>query len=112
MRIGLNLLYLLPGVVGGSETYAKGLLEALAKISDPHQYWIFVNKETYMYGVLQERDWHVVLCGVPAKVRVERYAYEQFMLPRWVKKHRLDLLHSLKKCSTTPTFLQIRGHHP
>jgi len=32
MRIGLNLLYLLPGVVGGTETYAAGLLHGLAQI--------------------------------------------------------------------------------
>ena len=30
MIVGLNLLYLLPGVVGGTETYAAGLLHGLA----------------------------------------------------------------------------------
>ena len=38
MRFGINLLYLLPGVVGGTETYAAGLLNGLAAIDRGDQF--------------------------------------------------------------------------
>ncbi len=31
MKIGINLLYLLPGVVGGTETYAAGLVAGVGR---------------------------------------------------------------------------------
>ena len=31
MKIGINILYLIPGKVGGTETYARELLSALTK---------------------------------------------------------------------------------
>ena len=36
LRVGVNLLWLLPGVVGGSEDYAVGLLTALADTPGRH----------------------------------------------------------------------------
>ena len=40
MRIGLNLLYLIPGVVGGTETYARGLISGLKQLELNHEYFI------------------------------------------------------------------------
>lgn len=95
MRIGLNLLYLLPGIVGGTESYAIGLLEALARVSDSSQYRLFINRETSLCGRFRESEWHLVTCPVPASVRAIRYAWEQFVLPLQTRKYRLELLHSL-----------------
>jgi glycosyltransferase involved in cell wall biosynthesis len=95
MRIGMNLLYLLPSVVGGTQTYATGLLEALGNIVPPSEFVVFVNTETYRCGLFQKGDWHVVHCPVPASSRFARYAWEQFVLPHQVKKYHIDLLHSL-----------------
>jgi glycosyltransferase involved in cell wall biosynthesis len=44
MIIALNLLYLIPGVVGGTETYAISLIHALAKADTENDYVVFVNK--------------------------------------------------------------------
>ncbi len=41
MRVGLSLLTLVPGVVGGSETYVRELARALAKVGS-HEYLAFV----------------------------------------------------------------------
>ena len=35
VRVGINLLYLKPGLVGGSETYVTSLLRAMREASDP-----------------------------------------------------------------------------
>jgi hypothetical protein len=34
MRVGLSLLTLVPGAVGGSETYVRGLARALAEVGE------------------------------------------------------------------------------
>ena len=46
LRIGVNALYLIPGGVGGTEIYLRGLLAALAEIDRVNHYFIFTNRET------------------------------------------------------------------
>jgi glycosyltransferase involved in cell wall biosynthesis len=41
MRVGISLLTLVPGVVGGSETYARELVRALQRVGE-HEYRVFV----------------------------------------------------------------------
>src|SRR5215204_3268185 len=40
MTVGISLLTLVPGVVGGSETYARELVRALARVGE-HEYRVF-----------------------------------------------------------------------
>src|SRR5829696_8526170 len=40
MRVGISLLTLVPGVVGGSETYARELARALERVGE-HEYRVF-----------------------------------------------------------------------
>jgi glycosyltransferase involved in cell wall biosynthesis len=40
MRVGISLLTLVPGVVGGSETYARELVRALGRVGE-HEYRVF-----------------------------------------------------------------------
>jgi len=40
MRVGISLLMLVPGVVGGSETYARELLRALERVGE-HEYRVY-----------------------------------------------------------------------
>ena len=41
MRVGLSLLTLVPGISGGSETYARELCRALARVGS-HRYEVLV----------------------------------------------------------------------
>jgi glycosyltransferase involved in cell wall biosynthesis len=92
VRVGLNLLYLIPGVVGGTETYARGLLVGLAAVGRGHDYVVFTNEEA--------ADWPLpagfrrVVCPVAAVHRERRYAFEQLRLPAWARAEELDVLHS------------------
>ncbi len=95
MKIGLNLLYLLPGVAGGTETYARSLLQALARLDNQNCYWLFINRETSRFELFDEQEWNTIVCQVPAKLRPLRYAWEQLVLPFQVKRLGLDLVHSL-----------------
>lgn len=95
MRIGINLLYLLPGIVGGTETYALSLLQALARIDRQNEYVVFLNRESITLELPAQPNLRKVACPVPARVRTARYLWEQLMLPVQAKIHRLHLLHSL-----------------
>jgi len=95
MRIGINLLYMIPGVVGGTETYAVSLLRALDRIGGPNEYLLFVNRESLDYDWRLGSAFEVVHTGVTASSRVGRYAWEQARFAGAARRHRLDLLHSM-----------------
>ena len=46
LRIGINALYLIPGGVGGTEIYLRGLLTGLGSIDPVNRYYVFTNRET------------------------------------------------------------------
>lgn len=95
MKIALNLLYLIPGVVGGTETYARSLITALARLDEDHEYTVYVNRESADLDITPSDNFRRVVCPVVAMQRAYRYGWEQFFLP--VQLHRLnpDLVHSL-----------------
>jgi len=103
MRIGLNLLYLIPGIVGGTETYARGLLRGLRQIKPDYEFVVFVNREAA--GLIADNDpaFKKVVCPVYAANRKNRYYFEQVKLRRYVEQYKIDLLHSL--AYTSPLFL-------
>jgi glycosyltransferase involved in cell wall biosynthesis len=95
MKIGINLLYLLPGVVGGTETYAAGLLHGLAQIDHEDEFVVFVNRESSKWPIPQAANFSRVVCPVWAGSRSRRYIFEQLKLPQLFAKHGIDIIHSL-----------------
>jgi glycosyltransferase involved in cell wall biosynthesis len=95
MRVGLNLLYLRPGIVGGTESYATGLIYELKRRLNGKKLWIFINEETKDARLFIDKNINIINCPVPAKMSFLRYFYEQFILPFQIKIIGLDLLHSL-----------------
>jgi glycosyltransferase involved in cell wall biosynthesis len=95
VKIALNLLYLIPGVVGGTETYARALITALGRLDEDHEYTVYVNRESADLDITPNSNFNRVVCPVIAMQRVYRYGWEQLVLP--VQLHRLnpDLVHSL-----------------
>jgi glycosyltransferase involved in cell wall biosynthesis len=80
--------------VGGTETYARGLLKGLAAVGRKHDYVVFVNKEAADWQ-LPEGPFERVVCPVRPELRAARYAFEQLRLPAWARVRQLDVLHSL-----------------
>jgi glycosyltransferase involved in cell wall biosynthesis len=93
--IGLNLLYMLPGVVGGTETYAAGLLHGLSLLAHGDRYVVFLNVESADWPLPSDPGIRRVVCPVRAVSRTRRYCYEQFRLPGRALGEGVDLLHSL-----------------
>lgn len=86
MRIGVNALYLIPGGVGGTETYLRCLVAAMEKAAAGHEILVFTNRET---GALGARS---LAQPVRAQVRPWRILYEQSALPFVLARHKADVL--------------------
>jgi glycosyltransferase involved in cell wall biosynthesis len=95
MKIGINLLYLLPGVVGGTETYAAGLLQGLAETDQRNGYVVFMNRESENWPLPQAMNFTRVVCPIRASGRASRYLFEQVRLPRLLAQYHIDVVHSL-----------------
>ena len=69
MRVGISLLTLVPGVSGGSETYVRSLVRALARVGS-NEYRVFLPSGTTInalsYIRWQDKDYSVV--GEPARI--------------------------------------------
>jgi glycosyltransferase involved in cell wall biosynthesis len=107
VRVGLNLVYLVPGQTGGMETYARELIPALRRTSPGIELVAFVNREA---ASGPPGPWHenceVVTVPVNARRRVEWVKGEQADLPRLAARCRVDLVHSL--ASTAPWWGRFR----
>ena len=95
LRVGINALFLIPDVVGGTETYARELLCALGRISPSMQFVVFLPEEARDWPLPARGSFERVVCPVRAHARGARYAWEQAMFPSRLKAHRVDVLHSL-----------------
>lgn len=99
MRIGINLLYLLPGVVGGTQTYATSLIKSLVSQYPNDEFVVYLNQTAYeQQDLLALPDSPRVLpfaTDVSGGRRELRYAYEQLRLPQLATSHHLDVLHSM-----------------
>lgn len=91
-RIGINALYLIPGGVGGTEIYLRGLLDALAGIDPINRYFIFTNRETGSDLVPKSANFACVQQPVRAASRPARILWEQTALPLAAVRLRLDVM--------------------
>lgn len=92
MRIGINALYLLPGGVGGTETYLRELLAWMPRIAPEHEYFAIVNRECESAALPASPRLRLVRTGVPAASRPARLLYEQVLVPAQARALRLDVL--------------------
>jgi glycosyltransferase involved in cell wall biosynthesis len=120
MRIGINALFLIPGRVGGSETYLRNLVEHLARIDTKNEYVVFTNRENSGTFGARTSHFYEVLCPIDATFRPARIVWEQFVLPLQVKRHHIDVLHSpgytapaAVPCRSVVTIYDLNFvHHP
>lgn len=91
MRIGLNLLYLIPGKVGGTETYAREIIPHLSKA---HQLVLFCGRETAP-TFTESKNIEVITLPINSANRLARILAEQILLPIYCLRYKLNVLFSL-----------------
>ncbi len=94
MIVGINLLYLIPGKSGGTETYVRNLLSALISIDKTHTYVIYMPVEviptfTFDSDAVRVKGVEGILSS-----KLSRILYEQFIFPWKVSKDNIDVLFS------------------
>ena len=99
MKIGINLLFLIPNKVGGTETYSRGIIDALYKFDKINKYVLFCNNENYKTF---DKKYKKVLIPINASNRFVRLLAEQILLPFYSRANKIDVLYSLGY--TSPLF--------
>jgi glycosyltransferase involved in cell wall biosynthesis len=98
LRVGLNLIFLVPGETGGMETYARELVSELRTFPGL-ELTVFLNRETEAEPGPWS-DLNRVTVPVRARRRAEWVWGEQVLLPRLAAHAGVEILHSLG--STAP----------
>jgi glycosyltransferase involved in cell wall biosynthesis len=96
MRLGLDLLFLIPDETGGRETYARELISAMFAVEPGLRATAFINRDTGTSLVRQLGPvMRVVRVPVSAR-RPEQWALGELALLPWAgRRAGIDILHSL-----------------
>lgn len=96
MRVGLDLLYLVPGQTGGRETYARELVPAMLQRSPDLELVAFVNRDA---GADLARALgagvRAVVLPVSARSRAQWALGELALVSAAARRARVDVLHSM-----------------
>ncbi|HTX33306.1 MAG TPA: glycosyltransferase family 1 protein [Solirubrobacteraceae bacterium] len=96
MRVGFNLIYLMPGRTGGMETVARELIPAIAAERPDWHLSVFAGRDAAdLEGPLRSAVAEWITLPVSATNRLEWVAGEQLLLPGRAHRAGIDLLHSL-----------------
>jgi glycosyltransferase involved in cell wall biosynthesis len=91
------MLHLVPAETGGSELYARRLVPALKEAGPEIELTVIASTRTA--SSLRDEPWsdEIEIVGLPfdARSRARRVLAEQTLLPRELRRRRVDLLHNL-----------------
>src|SRR4051812_45845701 len=119
-RLGINLLYLVPGEVGGSETAARSTLTALREVAPDLEAVVYCAPEARESLAAESwaRAWELVESPVPSRSKPKRIGAEMTWLPRRARRDRVELLHSMgttnplvARVPTVVSVLDVIYHH-
>ncbi|MGI8757559.1 MAG: glycosyltransferase family 4 protein [Acidimicrobiales bacterium] len=93
-HVGINLLWLVPGVVGGSEEYTTRALRALAAMAPPDlDVTLFVLAPFAAAHPDLVSAYPTVTVGIDGRSKPRRVAAEAAWLPRVARRRGIDLMH-------------------
>lgn len=87
-RIGINATAISPSGKGVSN-YQKNIIEALSELNSNHEYFVFLDRAYQVPFSILKQNWHLI--SVPIW---NHFFWEQFQLPYFARKFKLDLFHS------------------
>jgi glycosyltransferase involved in cell wall biosynthesis len=106
VRVGLNVLHLVPRETGGGELYARRLIPALLAAGSDLELVVFVRHEAAPSLAAEPWASDVELVHMPVRSHTARRVLaEQTLLPRAARRARIDLLHNLQ--NTAPALPRV-----
>lgn len=102
MRVGLDLLYLVPGETGGRETYARELVPAMQELAPALELIAFVNRDAGSRFVAELGEGiDAVVVPISARNRAQWALGELGMVSMAARRTRVELLHSMANFAPT-----------
>jgi glycosyltransferase involved in cell wall biosynthesis len=92
-KVGINLLWLVPGVVGGSETYTTRLLHGLVERSSDIDYTLFALPQFADAHTDLAKSFKIAFAPVTGHWKSFRIAGENSWLVAQARRRHIDLLH-------------------
>lgn len=94
MRIGIDLLWVRPGICGGTESYTRNLLNGFAQYATEHEYILFVTEDNEESFCEYQEFNNMALAVCPTKYvsQVKRILWENMHLAGVAKKQKVDLM--------------------
>ena len=97
MRIGINTLFLVPGDVGGTETYLRNNLKEMVALAPDALFVLFTtrdNEDVFRSDLKNCHNIEYIQLPFKARTRPIRILAEQLLLPRYIRKSKVDVLWS------------------
>lgn len=95
MKVGINLLFLKPGLAGGTETYSISLLKAMSHLTKNNiEYHIFCSSEMNLQFLSGFSQFNIVRFNRVSRSLAYRFFFEQVIFPFKLRKYNLNILHS------------------
>lgn len=93
MRIAINTLSL-NRTKAGMGNYIFNLINSLASIDKKNEYYVFVSDKNKQFFDIRQKNFRIINAGKAVTKNFRRLMWEQLSLPKYIKKHKIDVLHS------------------
>lgn len=105
MKIAINVLGL-STVIAGAERYCKTIIQDLTRMDQDNEYILILSKHNVStYGVKQDNVTNLI-CPINTNKKWRRVLYEQYQLPRLLRKRGVNVLFS--PCNISPSSKHFR----
>ncbi len=104
IRVGINLFEFSPPAARGAGVlnYVKGLLSGFRRVDSQNSYFLFVSRLGIAEFSSPGPNFVLVVVPLDARKKWMRIIWEQFLLPIYVWKYRLDVLHCPSDSASIP----------
>ena len=94
MRIGVDLLWVRPGICGGTESFIRNLLDGFAEYDHKNEYVLFVTKDNAKTFLAYEEEPYMTLacCKVKCSFQPIRILWENMFLDGKAKRENVDVM--------------------
>ncbi len=94
MRIGIDLLWVRPGICGGTESYIRNLMDGFGKFDSVNEYLLFVTQdnEDSFAGYANYPQMELAVCNTLCASQAKRILWENLHLDRTARARKIDLM--------------------
>ncbi len=94
MKIGIDLLWVRPGVCGGTESYIRNLMDGFARYDSENEYLLFVTEDNGdSFSSYKEKPrMELAACPVLSASQPKRIVWENLHLDRAAWERKVDLM--------------------